>query len=54
MLSQSYDISRTLHCWKLNISYTRRNDYWDYRIVFFNTNLPDALKFQTRDNKRTY
>ncbi len=52
MLSQSFDISRSLHCWKLNISYTRRTDYWDYRIVFFNVNLPDALKFQTRDNKR--
>ncbi len=52
MLSQSYDISRDLHCWKLNISYTRRTGYWDYRIVFLNTTLPDALKFQTRDNKR--
>lgn len=52
MLSQSFDISRDLHCWKLNISYTRRTGYWDYRIVFLNTTLPDALKFQTRDNKR--
>jgi len=52
MLSQSFDISRNLHCWKLNISYTRRTDYWDYRIVFLNTTLPDALKFQTRDSKR--
>jgi lipopolysaccharide assembly outer membrane protein LptD (OstA) len=52
MLSQSFDISRSLHCWKLNVSYTRRSSYWDYRIVFFNTELPDALKFQTRDNKR--
>lgn len=54
MLSQSVDISRTLHCWKLNISYTRRNDYWDYRLVFFNMNLPDALRFQTRDSRRVY
>jgi len=52
LLSQSYFISRNLHCWKLTISYTRRNDYWDYRIVFFNTALPDALKFQTHDNKK--
>lgn len=52
MLSQSFDISRDMHCWKLNISYTRRTNYWDYRIVFMNTTLPDALKFQTRDNKR--
>ncbi len=52
MISQSFDINRTLHCWKLSISYTRRSNYWDYRIVFLNTSLPDALKFQTRDNKR--
>lgn len=52
LLSQSFDISRTLHCWKLNISYTKRPGYWDYRIVLFNTELPDALKFQTRDSKR--
>ncbi len=52
LLSQSIDISRTLHCWKIDISYTRRNEYWDYRIVFFNTALPDALRLQTRDSKR--
>ncbi len=52
MISQSFDINRTLHCWKLSIQYTRRTDYWDYRIVFFNASLPDALKFQTKDNKR--
>jgi len=52
LLSQSIDISRTLHCWKIDISYTRRNEYWDYRIVFFNTSLPDALRLQTRDSKR--
>lgn len=52
LLSQSVDISRDLHCWKIDISYTRRNEYWDYRIVFFNTTLPDALRFQTRDSKR--
>lgn len=52
MVSQSFDINRMLHCWKLSISYTRRSDYWDYKIVFLNVNLPDALKFQTRDSKR--
>ena len=52
MLSQNYDISRNLHCWKLTVSYTRRPGYWDYRIVFFNIALPDALKLQTHDNKR--
>ncbi len=52
MLSQSFNISRDLHCWKLTIAYNRRSDYWDYRVVFFNTALPDALRFQTRDIKR--
>lgn len=50
MISQSFKLSRNLHCWKLEISYTRRNNYWDYRLVLFNTVLPDALKFQTRDS----
>ncbi|MDP2172501.1 MAG: putative LPS assembly protein LptD [Candidatus Cloacimonadaceae bacterium] len=52
MLSQSLKISRSLHCWKLDVSYTRRNEFWEYRIVLFNTVLPDALRFQTRDSKR--
>ncbi len=50
MISQSFKLSRNLHCWKLEISYTRRNNYWDYRLILFNTVLPDALKFQTRDS----
>ncbi|MDZ4181449.1 MAG: putative LPS assembly protein LptD, partial [Candidatus Cloacimonadaceae bacterium] len=52
LLSQSVKISRSLHCWKLDVSYTRRNEFWEYRIVLFNTVLPDALRFQTRDSKR--
>lgn len=52
MLSQSFRVSRNLHCWKLDISINRRNEYWDYRIVLYNLLLPDALKFQTRDNKK--
>ncbi|MDZ4121411.1 MAG: LPS-assembly protein LptD, partial [Candidatus Cloacimonadaceae bacterium] len=52
LLSQSINLTRDLHCWKIEISYNRRNEYWDYRIVFFNTALPDALRLQTRDSKR--
>ena len=52
LLSQSFQITRKLHCWQIDISYNRRNEFWDYRIVFFNTALPDALKFQTRDNRK--
>ncbi len=52
LLSQSISLSRDLHCWKLELSYSKRNEFWEYRLVLFNTSLPDALKFQTRDSKR--
>jgi lipopolysaccharide assembly outer membrane protein LptD (OstA) len=52
LISQSIRLIRDLHCWKLDLSFTKRNDYWDYRIIFFNTQFPDALRFQTRDSKR--
>ncbi len=52
MISQSFHLTRMLHCWKMEISINRRNEYWDYRIVLFNTLLPDALRFQTRDSKK--
>src|SRR5690606_10333610 len=52
LISQSLHISRDLHCWKLDLSFNKRNEYWDYRLVFFNTQFPDALKFQTHDSKR--
>ncbi|HNQ39165.1 MAG TPA: putative LPS assembly protein LptD [Candidatus Cloacimonas sp.] len=52
MLSQTLSLSRDLHCWKMDVNITLRNDYWDYRISLFNTLLPDALKFQTHDSKK--
>ncbi len=52
LLSQSISLSRDLHCWKLELSYSRRNEFWEYRLVLFNMALPDALRFQTRDSKR--
>ena len=52
LITQTLGISRDLHCWKLDISYTRRNEFWEYRVALFNTTLPDALRFQTRDSKR--
>ncbi len=51
LLSQSIRVSRDLHCWKLELSYTRRNDYWEYKVALFNLALPDALRFQTSDSK---
>ncbi len=52
LISQGLRLTRDLHCWKLDITFNKRNEYWDYRIVFFNTQFPDALKLQTRDSKR--
>lgn len=52
LISQSLSVSRSLHCWKLEMSYSRRNEFWEYRVALFNTALPDALRFQTRDSKR--
>lgn len=52
LIAQSIRVTRDLHCWKLDFSFTKRNEYWDYRIVFFNTQFPDALRFQTRDSKK--
>ncbi len=50
-LSQTIRVTRDLHCWKLELSYTRRNDYWEYKVALFNLALPDALRFQTSDSK---
>lgn len=52
IISQTLRVSRDLHCWKLDISFSRRNEYWEYRVALFNTALPDALRFQTHDSKR--
>ncbi len=51
LLSQTVRVTRDLHCWKLDISYTRRNEYWEYKVALFNIALPDALRFQTSDSK---
>jgi len=53
MLSQTFHIIRDLHCWKLDFSYSRRNEYWEYRIALFNVVFPDALRFQTHDSGRS-
>ena len=52
LISQTLKISRDLHCWKLDLSYSRRNEFWEYRVTLFNTALPDALRFSTHDSKR--
>jgi hypothetical protein len=52
LISQGINLSRDLHCWKLDFSFTKRNEYWDYRIVFFNKQFPESLRFKTSDSKK--
>ncbi|NLK49369.1 MAG: LPS-assembly protein LptD [Candidatus Cloacimonetes bacterium] len=51
-ISQSIALARDLHCWRLEVSYARRNEFWEYRLSLYNLALPDALRLQTRDSKR--
>ncbi|MDD3632436.1 MAG: putative LPS assembly protein LptD [Candidatus Cloacimonetes bacterium] len=53
MLYQTLHIIRDLHCWKIDLSYSRRNEYWEYKIALFNVVFPDALRFQTHDSRRS-
>jgi lipopolysaccharide assembly outer membrane protein LptD (OstA) len=48
LISQSLNVSRDVHCWKIVFTYTKSANFWDYRIVFFNIKLPDSLRLQTR------
>jgi hypothetical protein len=52
MVSQSLFLTRDLHCWKLTISYNRSNEYWDYRLIFFNVNFERDIKLETSGNKK--
>ncbi|HPT71193.1 MAG TPA: putative LPS assembly protein LptD [Candidatus Cloacimonadota bacterium] len=49
MVSQTMQLIRQLHCWRLEINYTRSNKNWDYRLVLYAIDLPDALRLQTTD-----
>jgi lipopolysaccharide assembly outer membrane protein LptD (OstA) len=49
MVSQSIQLIRQLHCWRLEMNYTRSNKSWDYRLILYAIQLPDALRLQTSD-----
>lgn len=50
LLSQTINLVRELHCWRLTFAYTKSANFWDYRVVLFNLKLPDSLKLQTTDH----
>ena len=39
MMSQTFDIVRDLHCWKIDFTYTQNAGFWDIRVMLFNTTL---------------
>jgi len=51
LLSQTINLVRELHCWRITFSYRKSADYWDYHIVLLNIKLPESLKIQTDDHK---
>jgi len=51
LVSHNFTITRDLHCWKIYFKYTKQGDYWSYQFKLFNIELPEDLKFSTRDNK---
>lgn len=50
LLSQTINLTRELHCWRLTFAYTKSATFWDYRVVLLNIKLPDSLKLQTTDH----
>ncbi len=50
--SHNFTLTRELHCWKLVFTYTKQDDYWNYKFMLFNIKLPDSLKFRTSDHKK--
>ncbi len=54
VMSQSINLTRDLHCWRLTLQYNKSNEYWDYTLVFFNVKLHDDLKIETKGQKKYY
>ena len=42
---------KTTSAGKLAFKYTKQGDYWSYQFKLFNIELPEDLKFSTKDNK---
>ncbi len=53
LISNSIQINREMHCWRLSFKWYKSGDYWNYSLNFFNIKLPTDLKFKTSDNGRS-
>jgi len=54
LISQSMNITRELHCWKILFTYTKSANFWDYRVILYNIKLPDSLKIDHNDSSRSW
>ena len=50
LVSQSLNLSRKIHCWKLTFRWSKAGDIWDYRLKFFNITLPESMKIRKSEN----
>ncbi|MCL1826598.1 MAG: hypothetical protein FWG20_01010 [Candidatus Cloacimonetes bacterium] len=51
LMSQNYNITRDLHCWKILFTYTTAPHFWQYSLLLYNIKLPE-LKVKNDDNSR--
>ncbi len=52
LVSQSLSIDRDLECWRLTFTWSKQGDYWHYRLLFYNIQLPDVLRIRRTEYKR--
>ena len=51
LMSQNFNVTRDLHCWKILFTYTTGPHFWQYSLLLYNVKLPD-LKVKNNDNSR--
>ncbi|MBW6515369.1 MAG: hypothetical protein K0B81_01975 [Candidatus Cloacimonetes bacterium] len=52
LISQSLSISRDMPCWKLLINWSKQGDYWNFRVMFYNIQLPETLRLRHTEYRR--
>lgn len=51
-VSQSLAVDRNLGCWRILFTWSKQGDYWHYRLLFHNIQLPDVLRIRRTDYRR--
>lgn len=52
LISQSLTVDRELECWRLTFTWSKQGDYWHYRLLFRNIQLPDVLRIRRTEYQR--